>query len=164
MENENNDNIIEPIKKDHPCLRWLLAIIIVLGLVVGIICGIGFGISSKNNNQNSGNGGTNNLDNPTLLSRSATNSDIYFKLNNDFSLSINGIITPYEDITNLQLTFIFIDKNGATITTKTKTIGNSTKNIDYTVSFSLSEFTFSQIWNIQKVGVDVTGGSVSYFG
>lgn len=99
-----------------------------------------------------------------LLSRSATNNDITITKNNDFSLSIRCYITPNEDINDLELTFRFLDSNSKVKTTKTKSVGNVTENTKYTITFSLTEFSFTEIFTINSYSVNVTGGTVSYLG
>lgn len=100
--------------------------------------------------------------NDKILSRSATNNDIYFNLSEEFSFSINYKIKPKVDITNLQITFTYYDKNNKPLTTKINTVGNVKKNIEYTVTVSLSEFSFLDIFKINSVSAKVTGGTVSY--
>lgn len=98
-----------------------------------------------------------------LFSRSANNNDIEFHVNDEFSFSINMLITPKTDIKDLQMTFTFIDENEQPLTTKNYILGNVTKGIPYTVSYKLSDFSFSQMLKIGAVKAKVTGGTVSYF-
>lgn len=98
-----------------------------------------------------------------LFSRSANNGDIELHVNDDFSLSINIIITPKTDIKNLQITFEFTDGSWNPITTRTHILGNVSTGVEYTVTYRLSEFSFSQMFKIEGVSANVTGGTVSYF-
>lgn len=82
-------------------------------------------------------------------------------LNNDFSLSINYKITPKKDITNLEITFKYLNSNKKVLTTKIKQIGNVKEGTQYTVNVSLSEFSLTEIFNINYVEAEVTRGTVS---
>ncbi len=99
----------------------------------------------------------------TLLERSATNNDIRVETNNDFSFSIRSTVTPNVDIHNLDLTFSFLDANNTVLDTKVRNIGNVSADVDYTVEFSLTEFSLTELFYIRKYSVTVTGGTVSYF-
>lgn len=155
---ENTNNSKEEIndKSNSKTCGCVIGIIISIGLIIGIF----FLIYFFNNKST-----PNNPDGATkLLSRSATNKDINVEVSNDLSLSMNCIVKPSTDISNLQITFKFIDKNQNLITTKNKTIGNVTKNNNYSISFALSEFGLTEIFKIQAFYAEVTGGTVSYFG
>ncbi len=101
--------------------------------------------------------------NNKIFSRSATNNDLYLDLSEEFSFSINYKITPKVDISSLQVSFTYYDKNHSTMVTKVCKIGNVKEGIVYTVSVSLAEFSFIEIFKIQYVSARVTGGTVSYF-
>ena len=106
-----------------------------------------FGIAQK------GNGGG-------IFTRDAKNTDIIVEVDYDFSLSVSLEVTPKVNIKDLQLTFEFLDSNGKVLTTKTKILGNVKKDTPYSVVFSLSEFSFSQLWKIKSCRTAVTGGKV----
>lgn len=99
----------------------------------------------------------------TLLSRDATNSDIVFDLSNEFSLNIEYKITPRIDINNLEITFKYYDKNNNLLTTKIKNVGNVEEGIEYSITVSLTEFSFLDVFKLHSVSARVTGGTVSYF-
>lgn len=99
----------------------------------------------------------------TILTRDATNNDIEFDLSNEFSLNIEYAITPRVDINNLEITFKYYDKNNNLLTTKIKNIGNVKEDIVYSVTVSLTEFSFLDIFKLHSVSASVTGGTVSYF-
>lgn len=103
----------------------------------------------------------NNNTETSLTTRAATINDISMDLNNDFSLSINYKITPKKDITNLEITFKYLDSNKKALTTKIKQIGNVKEGTQYTVNVSLSEFSLTEIFNINYVEAEVTRGTVS---
>lgn len=103
----------------------------------------------------------NNNTETSLTTRAATINDISMDLNNDFSLSINYKITPKKDITNLEITFKYLDSNKKVLTTKIKQIGNVKEGTQYTVNVSLSEFSLTEIFNINYVEAEVTRGTVS---
>ena len=102
-------------------------------------------------------------DEPKLFTRDATNNDVYIDLSEDFALSINYTVTPKVDINNLQLTFKYYTKSNELLTTKTKSVGNVSKNIEYTVSVSLSEFSIFDLFKFYYTSMAVTGGTVSIF-
>lgn len=103
----------------------------------------------------------NNNTETSLTTRAATINDISMDLNNDFSLSINYKITPKKDITNLEITFKYLNSNKKILTTKIKQIGNVKEGTQYTVNVSLSEFSLTEIFNINYVEAEVTRGTVS---
>ena len=121
------------------CFLTLIIICVSLALI--------FGIAQKNNG-----GG--------IFTRDAKNTDIIVEVDNDFSLSVSLEVTPKVKIKDLQLTFEFLDSNGKVLTTKTKMLGNVKKDTPYSVVFSLSEFSFSQLWKINSCRTAVTGGKV----
>lgn len=141
----------------------LLAIVISLITIVGVFCIIFVlpEVADRINNPNKNN--TNKDTTPKLFTRNARNSDIDININEDFSLSISCIITPNVNIDNLQIKFTFVDKNKSTITTKNKVMGNVSSDTDYSVTFSLSEFTVTEFFKLYSMSAEVIGGTVSYF-
>lgn len=79
------------------------------------------------------------------------------------SLGQDFVFTSNTDIKNLILKFSFYDSSRSLITSKTKTIGNTTKGTQYSVSFSITDFSFLDNFKINSVSIAVTGGTVSYF-
>lgn len=96
----------------------------------------------------------------TIKTRSARNSDITITEDTAFSFNYNLIVKPNKDITDLQITFKFYGDNNKLIATKTKTLGNVNKNNNYSISFSLSEFSISSLTQISKYSWTVSGGTV----
>lgn len=139
----------EPQKTNNKILKFII-IIAIIGLII-------FGITTTINHFSNP---TNN-DGNNLTNRSANNSDIQLK-NGDF---LNFKITPKNDITNLEITFQFLDNSKNLITTKTKNIGNVKKDIEYSISFNLSDFSFTETLKLTSyyTKYTVTGGTVSYF-
>ncbi len=119
--------------------------------------------TSQNSSENSTTIGPNQSDTPSLFHRNATVNDIEIEISQEFSFSNNYTVTPKVDIADLELTFMFYDENSELLCTKVKQVGNVSEGITYTVSISLSEFSISQLWNMDRVRYTVSGGSVSYF-
>lgn len=134
------------------CFKFIVGL-----MTICIIIGIAWGLFQANTTNSNNDGGK------TFLSRSAKNSDISFEVNDDFSLRVSFEIVPKVDIDDLQLTFKFLDDDGKLLTTKTKLLGNVKKGSTYNVNFSLTEFSFSQLLNLNSCSTSVTGGTVSYF-
>ena len=144
---------------------WIWGIIIPV-LVIGGLIIIKVDSNNRNSNGSSNNflgGNSSNKDGEwKLLSRSANNGDVSFASNNDFALNVNCKMTPNVDISGLQITFTFKDKNDNSLTTKTKVMGNVSKNTEYTITFALSEFSLTELFKLDKYYMAVTGGTVSY--
>ena len=98
---------------------------------------------------------------PKILSRDATINDISIDMSQEISLNMNYIIIPQTDIKDLELTFKFYDSSRICLSTKVKNIGNVKEGIPYTVSISLTEFSFWDLFKIQSANVRVTNGTVS---
>ena len=152
-------------KKSHGCAIWLL-------LIVGAII---FGVIFVNNvtkneekmkwqNGSSVSIGGNTDGATKLLSRSARDSDISYNFSDELLLGITYKIVPDTDIKDLQVTIYCSDKNDSLITSKTKAVGNVKTGVEYSVTISISEFTFSEMFKIEYYRLRVTGGTVSYFG
>lgn len=97
-----------------------------------------------------------------LISREATINDINIDTSEDISFSINYKMIPYEDIDNLELTFKFYSKSNELLATKIKNVGNVIEGNQYTVSISLTEFSFLDLFKINYARCSVTGGTVTY--
>lgn len=98
-----------------------------------------------------------------LFTRKATINDIYIDLSQEISLNMEYKINPHVDIKELELTFQFYGTNENLITTKTKFVGNVKKDVEYSVTISLFDFSFPDLFKIKSVKAKVSGGSVSYF-
>ena len=95
--------------------------------------------------------------------RSATNNDINIDLSEEISLSVNYKILPNVNINDLEITFKYYDNNNNILSTKVKKVGNVTKGNQVTVTISLSEFSFTDIFKINYTSAEVTGGTVPFF-
>lgn len=152
-------------EKSHGCAIWLL-------LIVGaIIFGVIFvnNVTKNKEKMKSQNGSSVSIGGNTdgvmkLLSRSARDSDISYNFSDELSLGITYKIVPDTDIKDLQVTIYCSDKNDSLITSKTKAVGNVKAGVEYSVTISISEFTFSEMFKIEYYRLRVTGGTVSYFG
>ena len=95
------------------------------------------------------------------FNRVANNSDIQLTQSDDISFSYQYTLIPNTDISGLELTFTFENEARKPITSKTKVLGNVKKHQTYTFSFSFTEFSFSQLSDIEYWSCTVTGGTVS---
>lgn len=164
MEEQNNK------KKSHGFLTFIIVILILGGVIFGAIKFISC-INSDNGSSpshtlgstsgaNSGSGNST----PQLFSRSANNGDISVQYSENITtLSDEFKIKPNVDIKNLSLTFTFYDSNLKSIKSISKNVGNVSKGLEFTVTISITEFSFTEIFKISKVSTSVTGGTVSYF-
>jgi len=94
------------------------------------------------------------------ISRKAENKDVFLTEKVELSLSLQFAMIPNENIKNLEIDFSFYN-NSQIITTKKRILGNVTKGMEYTITFYLSEFSFSQFSFITKYSYTVTSGTVS---
>lgn len=101
--------------------------------------------------------------NPQIFSRAATNNDISIDFNYEGVIAINVDVTAKSDIKDLALTLKFTNKNGVTIKTFEKYVGNIDEGETERISIGISEFGLSEIFTIHYVEASITGGSVSYF-
>ncbi len=99
----------------------------------------------------------------SLLTRKATNADIYIDLSQEISFSINYKVKPNVDIDNLEIEFNYFDSNGTFLAYKTKNVGNVTKGQEITVSVSLTEFSLTDLFKIYSTQAKVIGGTVPIF-
>ncbi len=96
------------------------------------------------------------------VGRKAKNEDVYINVNQEISLNMNFDIRSYKDIDDLEITFIFKDKNNRIFSQKVKKIGDVKRGSDYTVTIKFTEFNITEIMKIDKVSAYVTGGRTSY--
>ena len=145
--NNNSSNTTKSIQKDNYFIRicvTIVTIIMLITLFIGLVY-----CSSASNKFSS------------INYREAKTSDITISVDNSLALSYNIIVIPKYNIKDLQLTVKFYDANKTLLSTKTKTLGNVTKNSRYTVSFSISEFSFSSLLTINNCACAVTGGTIT---
>ena len=96
-----------------------------------------------------------------ILTRNANNNDIYVDTSEEISLNIKYTVIPNVDINGLELTFKYYDTDYNLLTTKVENLRNVKKGVQYTVSVSLFEFGFFELFKINKVSIGVTSGTVS---
>lgn len=96
-----------------------------------------------------------------ILTRQATINDINIDTSQEISFNINYVMIPYVDIDDLELQFKYYDNDKNLITTKTKSVGNVKEGNQYTVSVSLTEFNFFDLFKINYTSVSVINGTVS---
>ncbi|MDE7082343.1 MAG: hypothetical protein K2O89_01405 [Clostridia bacterium] len=155
-------------KKSHGFLTFIIVILILGGVVFGLIKFISC-IKSDNTSTpyytagTSGSSSGSGSSTPQLFSRSANNGDVSIEHSENIAtLSDEFRVKPNVDIKNLQLTFKFYDNNTTLIKTIVRNLGNVSKGIEFTVSISLTEFSFTDLFKISQVSFGVTGGTVSY--
>lgn len=145
-----NDEFEE--KKSHKgcCLGIILALIII-GAIIGIIVYIAYKEEAPNNNDKK------------PLSRPANTSDISITMSDEISLSSIYKLKAYKDISNLQITMHFFDSKHTLIVSKIKIIGNVKEGQETTFKFGITDFSFSELWDMAFWNYEITGGTVSYF-
>lgn len=96
-----------------------------------------------------------------VVYRKANNNDIYLKVNDDFSTTINIQITPQNSIGNLNITLKFEDDHNQVIEAKAVVLGNVIGYIPYTITYALSDFTISDLTKIKYITYEVTDGRIT---
>ncbi len=154
-EEKSEDGTVHTVTrtKRHPILAIVsIVLVIVVGLILFKQCE---NAKSPNNNVSDST--------PQLLTRSARDSDISVSYDEESMWNRRYKITPNVDIADLEITFIYLDKNRNELCSIVKTIGNVTEDTEYSVTIMSSEFTFSDLLSISYWRAAVTGGNVSYF-
>lgn len=137
--------------KRHPILAIVsLILIIVVGIALFNQCASD---SSSSNISDS---------TPELLTRSAKDSDISITCEESI-LNYQYKFTPQVDIADLEITFTYFDKDYNQLCSIVKMIGNVNEGIEYSVTISSSEFSFTDYFSVKYHRSTVTGGDVSYF-
>ena len=142
-------------KRKHLVLYLLITFLAILGIVSCTFSFSGCFLSDLFGGGSSSSSG----DSGGLKTRSATNSDISFTKDDGY---MNFIVKPYVDIDGLELSFDFLNDKDQILCMKTKTVGNVQSGTEYVVSFSASDFTTSQFFNISGYSCRVSGGTVTY--
>lgn len=151
----NNENPQSQQKYKQIHSHGVFKLLIIVALIIVSIFGI-IKIASCITNPNN----TDQDINP--FNRLANNSDIQsLTQSSDISLSYQYTLITNTDISGLEVTITFQDNSKKPITSKTKILGNVKKNQSYTFSFSVTEFSFSQLSDIYYWSGNVTGGTVS---
>lgn len=155
IEEKSEDGTVHTVTrtKRHPILAVVsIVLVIVVGLILFKQCE---NAKSPNNNVSDST--------PQLLTRSARDSDISVSYDEESMWNRRYKITPNVDIADLEITFIYLDKNRNELCSIVKTIGNVTEDTEYSVTIMSSEITFSDLLSISYWRAAVTGGNVSYF-
>lgn len=155
---ENNNE-----KKSHGFLKFLIALVIIWGCLFGFVKFVQY---QQSNSIVDGNGTiqSNKDGNTQLLSRSANNNDVIIDYDLDLAnLGVKYIVMPQTDISNLQITIYFLDKNKNILTSKVENLGNVKQGVQVNSSISLFDLGLSVAWNTEYNSFAVTGGTVSYF-
>ena len=98
------------------------------------------------------------------FSRTAKTDDIQVSQSLEFNLNDNYTVRACTyNIKNLEITVHFFDSSNREVTSKTSIIGNIEAFSEKKFSFSLSEFSASEIFTIRKWNATVTGGTISWF-
>ena len=139
-------------KKMHWFFKFLIALPICCVVVIAGINAVEF-VTNKTNPDGA----------KSIFRRSADYKDVIIEHGYEFDISDNYEITPRADIKNLKITINFLNSSNKVITSKTKVVGNVKAKSHYKLSFSLSEFTASEILTIRYWNSEITGGTVSYF-
>lgn len=104
-----------------------------------------------------------NKDTPTLTTRKATINDISISSNESNIISIEIVVTPKHDIDNLEITINYYSKSNKLLKTVTEDFGDVKDGGRYTKQIYITDFSLSQIFNLDHCRYTVTGGTVSYF-
>ena len=105
----------------------------------------------------------NNTDVPTLTTRKATINDISISSNESNLISIEITVVPKYDIDNLEITINYYSDSKKLLKTVTKNLGDVKKGGNYTEQIYITDFSISQIFQLDYCKYSVTGGTVSYF-
>lgn len=153
-----------PAPEKSGCSPGLTVFIILVAIfLTSLLLIFSIGAINDCNGNKSSSGGKNSTSSSQPFSRSATISDITIEEQYEFPININLKIRPNCDIKNLQLTIKYYDENNRLLKTQTKTVGNVIEGGEYNVQLLLTDFSFSEIWDISYTRTSVSGGTVSYF-
>lgn len=130
------------------CLVWLIVFILIVACVV-------WGIQVVANKDNT--------DAPTLTTRKATTNDISIQSNDSNLISIEIVVTPKHDIDNLEITVSYYNKSNALLKTVTQYFGDVKEGGKYTKQVYITDFSLSQLFELDHCKYTVTGGTISYF-
>lgn len=92
--------------------------------------------------------------------RYAQNYDITCWRNDDFLTRVAINIKPKQDINNLVVRVSFYTGNNQLLTQKERNMGNVQNGITETITFPLSEFSLSNLWEVNKFDIKVIGGTI----
>ncbi len=104
-----------------------------------------------------------NTDTPTLTTRKASTNDISINSNDSNLISIEIIVTPKHDIENLEITVDYYSGTNQLLKTVTIDFGDVKEGGKYTEQIYITDFSMSQIMQLDYCKYSVTGGTVSYF-
>ena len=150
-------------KKSHGLLKFLIVVVIIGACVFGIVKFVQYQ-QSKSIVDGNGTMQGNKDGNTHLFSRSANINDVIIDYDLDLAnLGVKYIVMPQTDISNLQITINFLDKNKKVLTSKVENLGNVKQGVKVSSSISLFDLGLSVAWNTEYNSFAVTGGTVSYF-
>ena len=148
MENDNSTEKNEECCSGKSCLATFIFLFLVIAFIAWIV-------------QMATN--TNNTDTPTLTSRKATINDISISSNEGNIISIELIVIPKCDINDLEITINYYNDSKKLLKTTTKNFGDVKEGGRYTEQVYITDFSLSQIFNLDYCTYTVTGGTISYF-
>ena len=154
------------VKFDKDSKKGCLTVFIIFMIMIIGLLFFTETVSLKNCNGNSTNTNKNNsnYDTPQLFTRDARNSDITISSETNISaLAVDIIILPNIDIEDLEIKIVHYDKNGNVLLTQYKQIGNVKEGIQVKTQVELLDFSFTDMFKVDKTSISVIGGTVSYF-
>lgn len=154
-----DDNSNKNTNNSHGFLKFLVCFIIICGCIFGLVKCAEYlptvnPITSKGNSDG----------NTKIFSRSARKDDLNF-IDSGLDLSSLGAkytFIPNNDINNLQITIIFMDKNKNIIQQIVKSCGSVKKGVKESFSISLFDFGITTALQIKYTSWNISGGTVSY--
>lgn len=155
-----NDN-----KESRGQLKGFVIFFLVATLLIGaFICVVFLSDASSSATGSASNGATPSNGYHFEVGRKASNSDILFDCDIDLSsFGAKYTVTPQTDINNLVIELGFFDGNKNELSTQEKTIGNVKKGVQVSFSISLTEMSFSTVWNTKYISCRVVSGRVPIF-
>lgn len=152
MEEKNEDTTLQKEKKEEgcgkSCLIPLIGVIFIIAVIVWAIQ-LAFNVD--------------NTDTPTLTTRKATTNDVKISSNESNLISIEIVVTPKYDIDNLEITINYYSDSNKLLKTVTKDFGDVKEDGKYTAQVYITDFSISQIFQLDYCRYSVTGGTISYF-
>lgn len=142
--------------KGHPVLGAFVAILLMVGTLIAILYGVSY-CSSANNGTYAGS--------VRPFSRKATNADITIS---DSKLNLGQLgqtfyFTANVDIKDLEIQFTFYDSDKQVVAEKSREMGTVVKGNQYQITFSITEFSFTENLRMSTVLIEVVSGTVSVF-
>ncbi len=158
-----DDNNIDATQEEESCAKPCFSYFFVFLVIVAIIITIVFVINKDSTDSPTLGINKDNTDRPTLLTRKATLNDISISSDESNIISIELIVVPKYDIDNLEITINYYNDSKTLLKTQTKDFGDVKKGGRYTEQIYITDFSISQIFELEYCRYTVTGGTVSYF-